>query len=81
VFLASQDPEGVLGSPQGGHIARLEFRRRLERDSKARDAFERQVREEQERRRKDREVHHHHHHHPFVEQPAGRVPYLTLLVG
>jgi hypothetical protein len=53
---AGQDPEGILGAPQGGHIARLEFRRRLERDSEAREAFERQVREEKERRRNDREV-------------------------
>ena len=51
-----QDPEGILGAPQGGHIARLEFRRRLERDSEAREAFERQVREEKERRRSEREV-------------------------
>ncbi|CAD6226691.1 unnamed protein product [Miscanthus lutarioriparius] len=50
------DPEGILGAPQGGHIARLEFRRRLERDSEARDAFERQVREEKERRRNEREA-------------------------
>ncbi|KAL6885551.1 hypothetical protein ACP4OV_010330 [Aristida adscensionis] len=48
------DPEGVLGPPQGGHIQRLEFRRRLERDSEAREAFERQVREEHERRRRER---------------------------
>ena len=51
-----QDPEGILGAPQGGHIARLEFRRRLEKDSEAREAFERQVREEKERRRNEREV-------------------------
>jgi len=50
------DPEGILGAPQGGHIARLEFRRRLERDSEAREAFERQVREEKERRRSEREA-------------------------
>ncbi|KAL6638702.1 hypothetical protein ACP70R_023813 [Stipagrostis hirtigluma subsp. patula] len=50
------DPEGVLGPPQGGHIQRLEFRRRLERDSEAREAFQRQVREEQERRRREREA-------------------------
>lgn len=53
---AGQDPEGILGAPQGGHIARLEFRRRLERDSEAREDFERQVREEKERRRSEREV-------------------------
>ncbi|CAN6216342.1 unnamed protein product [Urochloa humidicola] len=50
------DPEGILGAPTGGHIARLEFRRRLESDSEAREAFERQVREEKERRRSEREA-------------------------
>ncbi|OIV94606.1 hypothetical protein TanjilG_25830 [Lupinus angustifolius] len=44
------DPEGVLGPPQGGHIDRLEFRKRLENDADARDAFDRQIREEAERR-------------------------------
>ncbi|TVU40502.1 hypothetical protein EJB05_13969, partial [Eragrostis curvula] len=47
------DPEGILVPPQGGHIAHLEFRRRLERDSDAREDFERQVREEHERRRRE----------------------------
>ncbi|XP_020247888.1 uncharacterized protein LOC109825445, partial [Asparagus officinalis] len=32
------DPEGVLGPPQGGHIARLEFKKRMERDAGAREA-------------------------------------------
>uniref|UniRef100_A0A5B7BWM4 Uncharacterized protein n=1 Tax=Davidia involucrata TaxID=16924 RepID=A0A5B7BWM4_DAVIN len=45
------DPEGILGPPQTGHIARREFKRRLERDAEAREDFERQVREEKERRR------------------------------
>ncbi|GLT69683.1 hypothetical protein SLA2020_418170 [Shorea laevis] len=45
------DPEGLLGPPQTGHIARTEFKRRLERDADAREAFESQVREEKERRR------------------------------
>lgn len=45
------DPEGLLGPPQTGHIARTEFKRRLERDAEAREAFESQVREEKERRR------------------------------
>lgn len=45
------DPEGILGPPQTGHIARREFKKRLEKDSEAREAFERQVREEKERRR------------------------------
>ncbi|CAK9173165.1 unnamed protein product [Ilex paraguariensis] len=49
------DPEGVLGPPKTGHIAGLEFRRRLERDAEAREAFEREVREEKERRRALRE--------------------------
>ncbi|XP_021901850.1 uncharacterized protein LOC110817561 [Carica papaya] len=43
------DPEGILGPPQTGHIARQEFKRRLERDAEAREAFERQLREEKER--------------------------------
>ncbi|KAK9276448.1 hypothetical protein L1049_005981 [Liquidambar formosana] len=45
------DPEGVLGPPQTGHIARREFQRRLERDADAREAFQRQIQEEKERRR------------------------------
>ncbi|KAF3448396.1 hypothetical protein FNV43_RR09109 [Rhamnella rubrinervis] len=44
------DPEGILGPPQTGHIARREFKRRLEKDSEAREEFERQVREEKARR-------------------------------
>ncbi|XP_057977501.1 uncharacterized protein LOC131164377 [Malania oleifera] len=44
------DPERLFGPPQTGHIARREFQRRLERDAEAREAFERQVREEKERR-------------------------------
>ncbi|KAK9927478.1 hypothetical protein M0R45_024659 [Rubus argutus] len=45
------DPEGLLGPPQTGHIARREFQRRLEKDSDAREAYERQLREEKERLR------------------------------
>ncbi|XP_020217847.1 uncharacterized protein LOC109801238 [Cajanus cajan] len=44
------DPEGVLGPPKTGHLARLELKRRLERDTEAREAFQRQAREEKERR-------------------------------
>lgn len=51
-----KDPEGILGPAQTGHIARKEFQRRLEKDSDAREAFERQVIEEKERRRAVREV-------------------------
>ncbi|XP_077235481.1 dimethylallyl, adenosine tRNA methylthiotransferase [Tasmannia lanceolata] len=50
------DPEGLLGPPKTGHIARREFQKRLEKDSDAREAFDRQVREEQERRRALREA-------------------------
>ncbi|RYR59907.1 hypothetical protein Ahy_A05g025846 isoform B [Arachis hypogaea] len=49
------DPEGILGPPQTGHIARLEFKRRLERDADAREAFDRQVREEKQRRQELRQ--------------------------
>lgn len=49
------DPDGILGPPQTGHIARVEFQRRLENDAAAREEFERQVREEKERRRVLRE--------------------------
>ncbi|GMH09503.1 hypothetical protein Nepgr_011344 [Nepenthes gracilis] len=46
------DPEGLYKKPpQTGHIARLEFKRRLEKDAEAREAFERQIQEEKERRR------------------------------
>ncbi|XWS38512.1 hypothetical protein CRYUN_Cryun19dG0137600 [Craigia yunnanensis] len=45
------DPEGILGAPKTGHLARLEFKRRLERDAEAREAFEQHLREEKERRR------------------------------
>ncbi|KAL3647280.1 hypothetical protein CASFOL_008248 [Castilleja foliolosa] len=49
------DPEGILRPPSSGHIAKLEFKRSLEKDSEARDAFERQVREEKDRMRALRE--------------------------
>ncbi|XP_042047340.1 uncharacterized protein LOC121793402 isoform X1 [Salvia splendens] len=49
------DPEGILGAPKPGHIAGLEFKRKLEKDSEAKEAFERQVREEKDRMRKLRE--------------------------
>ncbi|KMT12565.1 hypothetical protein BVRB_5g098100 [Beta vulgaris subsp. vulgaris] len=45
------DPEGVFRQPpQTGHLARLEFKKRLEKDSEAKEAYERQLREEKERR-------------------------------
>ncbi|KAI3980436.1 hypothetical protein MKX01_038608 [Papaver californicum] len=50
------DPEGILGPPQTGHIARKEFQSRLEKDSDAREAYERQVREEIERRQAARQA-------------------------
>ncbi|KAH1080376.1 hypothetical protein J1N35_020137 [Gossypium stocksii] len=45
------DPEGILGKPGTGHLARREFKRRLERDAEAREAFQQHLREEKERRR------------------------------
>ena len=56
VVVRRKDPEGILGPPQTGHLARLEFRRRLERDAEAREAFDRQAREEKERRQALRQV-------------------------
>ncbi|KAJ4759909.1 hypothetical protein LUZ62_070284 [Rhynchospora pubera] len=50
------DPEGILGPPQGGHIARMEFKRKMDKDSAAREAFQREVKQEQERRRAKREA-------------------------
>ncbi|XP_020083823.1 uncharacterized protein LOC109707142 [Ananas comosus] len=50
------DPEGILGPPRGGHIARLEIRRRLERDADAREEIQRRAREERLRRRESREA-------------------------
>ncbi|KAJ1701773.1 hypothetical protein LUZ63_001552 [Rhynchospora breviuscula] len=50
------DPEGILGPPQGGHIARMEFKRRMDKDSAAREAFQREVKQEQEQRRAKREA-------------------------
>lgn len=45
------DPEGLFKTPpQTGHINKLEFRRRLDKDAGAREAYERQLREEKERR-------------------------------
>ncbi|CAA2995302.1 Hypothetical predicted protein [Olea europaea subsp. europaea] len=49
------DPEGILRAPQTGHIAKQEFKRRLEKDAEAKEAFERHVREEKEHRRALRE--------------------------
>ncbi|CAH1415635.1 uncharacterized protein LOC111877662 [Lactuca sativa] len=49
------DPEGILGPPSTGHLARREFQKRLERDADAREDFQRQVQEEKERRRALRE--------------------------
>ena len=46
----------MFGPPQTGHLAGLEFRRRLERDAEAREAFQRQVQEEKERRQTLRQV-------------------------
>ncbi|CAN0841991.1 hypothetical protein LINGRAHAP2_LOCUS3477 [Linum grandiflorum] len=63
------DPEGILGTPKTGHLARLEFKRRMEKDSDAREAFEQQLREEKERRRTLRES------RVIPETPAGLIEY------
>ncbi|ERN01183.1 uncharacterized protein LOC18429264 isoform X1 [Amborella trichopoda] len=55
ILCVGWDPEGLLGPPQTGHITRLEFKRTLEKDAGAREAFERQVREEQQQRRTARQ--------------------------
>lgn len=55
-FCWKKDPEGVLGPPSTGHIARREFQRRLEKDAGAREEFKRQVLEEKERLRNLRAV-------------------------
>lgn len=52
----AQDPEGILGPPRGGHIARLDFQKRLMKDADAREEFNRQLRQENERRRALREA-------------------------
>lgn len=50
------DPEGLLGPPTGGHIARRTFQKTLEKDKEAREAFEKQVRIEKEARRAARQA-------------------------
>lgn len=57
IYCIGWDPEGILGPPmRGGLITGLEFRRHLEKDSEAREEFNRQMREEAERRRALREA-------------------------
>ena len=52
-----KDPEGLFKSPPGtGYIARQEFKRRLEKDAEAREAYQRHVLEEKERRQALRQV-------------------------
>ncbi|PIA50086.1 hypothetical protein AQUCO_01300665v1 [Aquilegia coerulea] len=63
------DPEGILGPPQTGHIARREFQRKMETDSEAREAFERQLIVEKERRRAARQA------RVVPDDPAGLTEY------
>ncbi|KAL2901801.1 Fibrinogen alpha chain [Bienertia sinuspersici] len=50
------DPEGVFRTPpQTGHLARLEFKKRIEKDAEAKDAYEQQLKKEKERRQALRE--------------------------
>jgi len=50
------DPEGILGPPSGGHIARREFQKRFKEDDEQRDALQHQLRQERDRRRATREA-------------------------
>lgn len=50
------DPEGILGPPSGGHIARREFQKKFEEDSEQKEALERQLLQERDRRRAAREA-------------------------
>lgn len=50
------DPEGLLGPPRGGHIARRSFQKTLEKDKAAKEAFEKQVQQERDARRAAREA-------------------------
>lgn len=49
------DPEGILGPPKTGLIARQEFKRRMERDADAREEFENHMIQEKARRQSLRE--------------------------
>lgn len=50
-MIARKDPEGVFRTPpQTGHLARLEFKRRLDKDAEAKEAYQRHLKEEKERR-------------------------------
>ncbi|WOG88432.1 hypothetical protein DCAR_0207667 [Daucus carota subsp. sativus] len=63
------DPEGVLGPPSTGHIARREFQQRLQKDAGAREDFKRQILEEQERLRNLRAA------RVVPDTPAGLIEY------
>ncbi|KAL9246800.1 hypothetical protein vseg_020292 [Gypsophila vaccaria] len=45
------DPDGLFKTPpQTGHLARLEFKKKIEKDDDAKEAYERHLREEYQRR-------------------------------
>lgn len=50
------DPEGILGPPSGGHIARREFEKKFKEEGAQKEALQRQVLQERERRRAAREA-------------------------
>lgn len=57
ITIGRKDPEGLFKTPpQTGHIARLEFKKRIEKDSEAKEAYERHLREEKDRREAIRQV-------------------------
>ena len=55
-MIERKDPEGILGPPKTGLIARQEFKRRMERDADAREEFEKHMIQEKARRQSLREV-------------------------
>lgn len=57
ICIVRKDPEGVFKAPvQPGHIERLEFKKRFEKDSEAKEAYERHLIEEKQRRESLRQV-------------------------
>ncbi|KAJ7297305.1 hypothetical protein O6H91_Y066400 [Diphasiastrum complanatum] len=56
VHCVGWDPEGILGPPQGGHIARRTLEKLMQAEGDEKEAIEKQASLERERRRAAREV-------------------------
>ncbi|KAH7434286.1 hypothetical protein KP509_06G009400 [Ceratopteris richardii] len=74
------DPEGILGPPTGGHIARRTFQKTFQSDEAAKEAFEKQVQLEKESRRAARQARVVPETHPelvtfFMETEAQEIEY------